>query len=369
MNNSVQPVGDSVTFTDVTKSYGGKEVLHSFNVEVNAGELVSLLGPSGCGKSTVLRCLSGFETITHGDICIGGRSIIATPPQRRGIGMVFQQYSLFPNMNVLDNVAFGLKVRRVSREERISEARKTLELVGLTEFAEQYPSRLSGGQQQRVALARAIVVNPKVLLLDEPLSALDAKIRVQLRNEIRALQQRLGITAIFVTHDQEEALAISDRIAVMHDGNIEQIGTPKELYVTPATPFVADFVGQSNKVETTVGLDGTVNVCGFALPLSSPQPDKTLVMVYIRPENVSFEPDAQGPFEVTGTNYLGSIQRTTAQGGSISLTSQHAPSMHYRVHDRVRVVVRQEAVVAKPIEIRWVEPMRAATAGKGKQRE
>ena len=354
-DDSQTVVGESVTFRNVTKSYGGKEVLHSFNLDIKAGEMVSLLGPSGCGKSTALRCLSGFESITRGEILIGDKSVAPVPPQKRGIGMVFQQYSLFPNMNVLDNVAFGLKVRKVGRDERIAAARSILDMVGLKDFAEAYPARLSGGQQQRVALARAIVVNPKVLLLDEPLSALDAKIRVQLRDEIRALQLRLGITAIFVTHDQEEALVVSDRIAVMHDGNIEQIGTPKELYLHPETPFVADFVGQTNKIETKVGHDGTVDVCGYAVPLSQPQPENALVKVFVRPENVMLTSDPQGDFEVLSENYLGSIERTTVGAGSMLLTSQHAPSEQYRQHERVRVAIRPEAVVAEPIELRWAE--------------
>ncbi len=353
--------GESVVFSNVTKSYGNKEVLHSFNFDIKAGEMICLLGPSGCGKSTALRCLSGFESITQGDIRIGGRSVAGVPPQKRGIGMVFQQYSLFPNMNVLDNVAFGLKVKKVPKDERRTKAREMLKIVGLEDYAESFPNRLSGGQQQRVALARALVMNPSVLLLDEPLSALDAKIRVQLRDEIRALQRKLGITAIFVTHDQEEALAVADRIAVMHDGNIEQIGTPKELYLTPATPFVADFVGQSNKIETTVQPNGKVNICGFELPLSTPLPANTLATVFIRPENVLIEHDGQSRFEVSHTSFLGSIERTSVRADNITLVSQHAPMEQYEIGDHIRLTIRPEAVVAEPIDLRWVQDAMSKT--------
>ncbi len=353
--------GESVVFSNVTKSYGNKEVLHSFNFDIKAGEMICLLGPSGCGKSTALRCLSGFESITQGDIRIGERSVAGVPPQKRGIGMVFQQYSLFPNMNVLDNVAFGLKVKKVPKDERRTKAREMLKIVGLEDYAESFPNRLSGGQQQRVALARALVMNPSVLLLDEPLSALDAKIRVQLRDEIRALQRKLGITAIFVTHDQEEALAVADRIAVMHDGNIEQIGTPKELYLTPATPFVADFVGQSNKIETTVQPNGKVNICGFELPLSTPLPANTLATVFIRPENVLIEHDGQSRFEVSHTSFLGSIERTSVRADNITLVSQHAPMEQYEIGDHIRLTIRPEAVVAEPIDLRWVQDAMSKT--------
>lgn len=349
--------GKSVDFSAVTKAYGGKEVLHSFNLSVAAGEMICLLGPSGCGKSTALRCLSGFEPITSGDISIDGKSVSGMAPQKRGIGMVFQQYSLFPNMNVLDNVAFGLKVRKMSKDERYAKARAMLRMVGLGEFESAFPARLSGGQQQRVALARALVMDPQVLLLDEPLSALDAKIRVQLRDEIRALQLRLGITAIFVTHDQEEALAVSDRIAVMHDGNIEQIGAPKDLYLNPATPFVADFIGQSNRVETKITADGMVEIAGSRLPVTTEVAPSTLVTAFVRPENVRLVPDDQGIFTVSHTSFLGSIERTRVEGvvngKPLSLISQHAPSEQHGVGQKVRLDILPNPVVVEPIEIRW----------------
>ena len=350
--------GQSVSFDKVTKSYGNHEVLHEFSLEIGAGEMVSLLGPSGCGKSTALRCLAGFESISSGSVTIGGRSVVGVPPRRRGIGMVFQHYSLFPNMTVLENVAFGLRVKRVPGNERRNRALKMLNMVGLDDFAESFPSRLSGGQQQRVALARAIVVNPRVLLLDEPLSALDAKIRVQLRDEIRSLQRRLGITSIFVTHDQEEALAVSDRIAVMHNGVIEQIGEPRDLYMRPATPFVADFVGQSNKVETKIGPDSVVTVCGCEIPVANAAAPGTLVTVFIRPENVVLESVADGPYKVVHESFLGAFQRTLVDVGPFTLVSQHDPGNRFRVGDRVRLSIRPNPVVCDPIEIRWAKDSR-----------
>lgn len=351
-------LGESVVFDNVTKSYGGREVLHSFSLSVLPGEMVSLLGPSGCGKSTALRCLAGFEQISGGRVSVGGREVSRTPPRSRGIGMVFQQYSLFPNMTVADNVAFGLRVKRVGRQERRAKAADMLSLVGLGEFADRYPSQLSGGQQQRVAVARALILNPGVLLLDEPLSALDAKIRVQLRDEIRSLQLKLGITTIFVTHDQEEALAVSDRIAVMHDGNIEQIGTPKELYLTPKTPFVSDFVGQSNKVDTTVGRDGAVTVCECPLPLSSKEAPNSLVTVFIRPENVVLSPDDAGDAVVVRTSFLGSIQRTTVHVDAMELVAQHDIDDRFDIGQHVDVAIKPYPVMSRRIELRWAEDAR-----------
>ncbi len=348
-------LGKSVSFTNVVKSYGIKEVLHSFSLQIDPGELICLLGPSGCGKSTILRCLAGFETITHGDITVDGESVVAMPPRERGMGMVFQHYSLFPNMTVLQNIAFGLKVAKVGKKERLERAQRMLNHVGLADFGTRYPNELSGGQQQRVALARALVVNPSVLLLDEPLSALDAKIRVQLRDEIRAIQQKLGITAIFVTHDQEEALAIADRVAVMHDGHLEQIGTPYELYVSPATPFVADFIGQSNKLETRVLPNGMVDVLGFDVPLLRPLDANTPVTVFVRPENVVLRrPDAgNGDHVVHSSMFLGAFERTEVRVGTVSLVSQHAAGERFSPGERVSVEIRPEPVAAEPIDSAW----------------
>jgi len=229
--------------THIKKSFGDIQVVHDFNMKIEKGEFVSFLGPSGCGKTTVLRMIAGFETPTAGTLMINGKDQRPLKPNQRNIGMVFQAYALFPNMTVHDNVAFGLKVAGMSKPDIDKRVKEMLALIKLDHLAARYPYQMSGGQQQRVALARAIAVKPQVLLLDEPLSALDAKIRISLREEIRAIQQQLGITTVFVTHDQEEALSISDRIVVMNGGRADQIGTPFEIYNTPATRFVASFVG------------------------------------------------------------------------------------------------------------------------------
>src|SRR5688500_15427266 len=229
--------------SDVRKNYGQQTMVHKFDLDVQRGEFVSFLGPSGCGKTTTLRMVAGFEIPTAGAIKIDGRDITGLRPNQRNVGMVFQSYALFPNMTVADNVAFGLKIARKPASEIRSRVEEMLKLIKLPQLGERYPYQLSGGQQQRVALARALAHKPKVLLLDEPLSALDAKIRVSLREEIRALQRTLGITTIFVTHDQEEALSMSDRVVVMNEGRAEQVGTPFEVYNQPTTRFVANFVG------------------------------------------------------------------------------------------------------------------------------
>src|ERR1700749_2845628 len=220
------------------------------------GELVALLGPSGCGKTTALRIVAGFETADTGSVLVDGRDVSAMPAAKRDMGMVFQSYSLFPNMSALDNVGFGLRMRKVGPAERRKKAGELLDMVGLALQAGQYPHQLSGGQQQRVALARALAIEPRVLLLDEPLSALDAKVRLQLREQIRALQQRLGTTTLFVTHDQEEALSMADRVGVMSMGKLEQIDAPDELYADPATSFVAEFVGIMNRIPADMETGG-----------------------------------------------------------------------------------------------------------------
>jgi putative spermidine/putrescine transport system ATP-binding protein len=232
--------------SDVRKTFGQQTVVHKFDLDVARGEFVSFLGPSGCGKTTTLRMVAGFEVPTAGSIRIDGRDITRLRPNQRNVGMVFQSYALFPNMTVADNVAFGLKVAGKPAHETAARVEEMLKLIKLPQLGARFPYQLSGGQQQRVALARALAIKPQVLLLDEPLSALDAKIRVSLREEIRALQRSLGITTIYVTHDQEEALSMSDRIVVMNEGRVEQIGTPFEIYNNPKTRFVASFVGTLN---------------------------------------------------------------------------------------------------------------------------
>ncbi len=235
-----------IRFEKINKIFGTNHVLKDIDLEVEKGQLVTLLGPSGCGKSTLLRCLAGLEQVTDGHIYLDGQEITDVIPRRRGIGMVFQQYSLFPNMNVRDNVAYGLKLKKLPKAEINKKVEEMLDIVGLSEKISQYPAQLSGGQQQRVALARAMVTAPKVLLLDEPLSAIDALLRKNLQIEIRRIQQKLGITTIFVTHDQDEAMVMSDMIHLFHEGKIEQSGTPEEIYTRPATKFAATFIGNYN---------------------------------------------------------------------------------------------------------------------------
>ena len=235
-----------IRFEKMNKFFGKTHVLKDIDLEIEKGQLVTLLGPSGCGKSTLLRCLAGLEAVSSGKIWLDNVEITNIAPRKRGIGMVFQQYSLFPNLNVRENVAYGLKLKKLPKEQIRQKVENMLEIVGLSEKIEQYPSQLSGGQQQRVALARSMVIEPKVLLLDEPLSAIDALLRKNLQVEIRRIQQRLGITTVFVTHDQEEAMVMSDMIYLFHDGEIEQSGTPEQIYTTPATKFAATFIGNYN---------------------------------------------------------------------------------------------------------------------------
>ncbi|MFM7819936.1 MAG: ABC transporter ATP-binding protein [Actinomycetota bacterium] len=241
-----------VEFSKVSKSFGAVKALVEFDLSIEEGELVTLLGPSGCGKSTALRVAAGFETPDSGDVSIGGASILAQSANKRGIGMVFQNYSLFPHLTVTQNLEFGMRVRNIAREKRSARVGELLELVRLSGLSDRYPHQISGGQQQRVALARALAVEPRVLLLDEPLSALDATVRIEVREEIRRIQRASGIATIFVTHDQEEALAISDRICVMSNGKIEQVGAPDVVYRSPSTEFVARFVGKVNDIEVEV---------------------------------------------------------------------------------------------------------------------
>ncbi len=245
-----------VRLEDIDLSFGKTHVLKGVNLEIESGEFFAFLGPSGCGKTTLLRLIAGFESAQSGRVIIGEQEVSHLPPWRRGLGMVFQSYALWPHMTVRKNVAFGLEERRLPRREINAKVDQALELVGLLELSERRPSQLSGGQQQRVALARTIVIEPKVLLLDEPLSNLDAKLRVQMRLELRQLQRKLSLTTIFVTHDQEEANTTSDRIAVINDGIVQQIGSPVELYDNPANLFVANFLGVANVIEGTLAEEG-----------------------------------------------------------------------------------------------------------------
>ena len=297
--------------TGLRRSYGDVRALDGLDLHIEPGEMVVLLGPSGCGKTTVLRILAGLERQDAGTISVGGRDLTAVPANKRDMGMVFQAYSLFPHLTVRDNVAFGLKLRGRSRKERRRRAGDMLEMVGLDQHAHRYANQLSGGQQQRVALARALAIEPAVLLLDEPLSALDAKVRVQLRDEIRRVQLEVGTTTLFVTHDQEEALAVADRVGVMNAGRLEQLAPPTELYASPATPFVGEFVGLSNRIPATVS-DGHADVLGTRLPvLAGSATGAGLALV--RPESVSFAADDAGQATIASVAFLGPVSRATAR--------------------------------------------------------
>jgi len=339
--------GATVELRSVTKTYGSHQALDGIDLDISPGEFVALLGPSGCGKTTALRSLSGLETVDSGSILIDGVDVARVPTNKRDMGMVFQSYSLFPHLTVLENVEFGLRMRRVAASARASRAAESLEMVGLGHLGERFAHQLSGGQQQRVALARALVTRPRVLLLDEPLSALDAKVRVQLRDQIRLIQTDLGITTLFVTHDQEEALAVADRVAVMKDGRIEQIGTPEQLYTTPASPFVANFVGLSNKVPAEL-VDGTVHLHGERLaPLGAARPAGP-VTAYVRPEDIVFA--ASGlPATVVASSFLGSLRRTQVRLDDGSLLSvQHEVGYAVQPGDGVHVRFLGSAVAVEP---------------------
>jgi putative spermidine/putrescine transport system ATP-binding protein len=348
--------GVAVEFMDVTRVYGGAggkagagtvRALDGLTLDLRPGELVALLGPSGCGKTTALRILAGLDEPTSGRVTVDGDDITGVPPNKRDMGMVFQAYSLFPHLTVLDNVAFGLKLRGKSKSDRTTLAGDMLDLVGLSEHKQKYASQLSGGQQQRVALARALAIQPRVLLLDEPLSALDAKVRAQLRDEIRRVQIEVGTTTLFVTHDQEEALAVADRVGVMNQGRLEQISAPADVYAHPATPFVAEFVGLNNKVDAQVA-DGRAHLLGTSLPTADGSIISGRGVALVRPESVRLTADPEGPGTVSSVSFLGPISlvhcvfddgtRLIAQA-----SSAHASSL--AAGTRVTIGVEQAAVL------------------------
>ncbi len=309
------------------KTYGPTVAVDRVDLEVAEGELVALLGPSGCGKTTTLRMVAGFIAPTAGRIFIGGTDVSRAPPYARDTGMVFQGYALFPHMTVAENVGFGLEMRRVAKAEREARIAEALRLVRLDGYAERRIAQMSGGQQQRVALARALVVNPGVFLLDEPLSNLDARLRAEVRVEIRALQQRLGLTTLFVTHDQEEALTMADRMVVMNHGRVCQIGPPEELYERPADLFVAGFLGRCNVFRGTVETPGTLRAGAIALPCDGGVPGQTAAMV-VRPERVGIDPEAGLlPGRIGMTTYLGGLTdwHVETDAGTVLVTRPTPP--------------------------------------------
>ncbi|MFC5800525.1 ABC transporter ATP-binding protein [Streptomyces formicae] len=300
--------GASLRLLGLRRAFGATVALDGLDLDVAPGELLALLGPSGCGKTTALRVLAGFEQPDEGQALLDGEDLVPVPANRRDTAMVFQSYSLFPHLTAADNVAFGLRMRKVGGAERRARAAELLELIGLPGHGGRFPHQLSGGQQQRVALARALALRPRLLLLDEPLSALDAQVRVALREEIRRLQLELGITTVFVTHDQEEALSMADRVAVMNQGRLEQCATPTELYARPATDFVAEFIGTMNRVPGRAVEGGLVEVLGVRLPAEEPA-GSGAVQVLIRPEALEVAADASGTARVTGTAFHGPTTR------------------------------------------------------------
>ncbi len=316
-----------LTLTNISKMFGNSVAVRDFNLDVERGEFISFLGPSGCGKTTTLRMIAGFELPSTGAIVVNGQDISMKPPNQRNVGMVFQSYALFPNMTVADNVGFGLKIAAKPKAEIERTVAEMLDVIHLPNFGGRYPHQLSGGQQQRVALARALAIHPQVLLLDEPLSALDAKIRVELRSEIRRIQRQLGITTIYVTHDQEEALSLSDRIVVMSAGQVEQIGTPFEIYNYPKTAFTAAFIGQLNMLPVTVTDPGT-GQCDFrGQPVATSQAIEAAagasVRLAIRPEELGLGQspgDNHLPGRVEAVTFLGAIVRVRVDLGETSVS-------------------------------------------------
>jgi putative spermidine/putrescine transport system ATP-binding protein len=307
-----------LTLTNVNKFFTNTTAVDNFNLDVEKGEFVSFLGPSGCGKTTTLRMIAGFETPSSGSITINGQDITRVPPNQRNVGMVFQSYALFPNLSVADNIGFGLKVAHKPKTEIDERVKEMLKLIHMESFGKRFPYQMSGGQQQRVALARALAIRPQVLLLDEPLSALDAKIRLELRTEIRAIQRELGITTIYVTHDQEEALSLSDRIVVMREGKIDQIGSPFQIYNFPQTAFVASFVGTLNVIPAVIedAGKGTLKVDGQSVHAAAPITqggNGDTVSLALRPEILSLQESAPQQNQLKGAieniTFLGSIVR------------------------------------------------------------
>jgi putative spermidine/putrescine transport system ATP-binding protein len=340
----------------IRKVFGATVALEELSLSVGSGELVSLLGPSGCGKTTALRIVAGFEAPTAGDLLVDGKDFVGVAASKRNMGMVFQAYSLFPNMTARQNVEFGMRMRKKPRAECRRRAEELLGLVGLAERVGNYPHELSGGQQQRVALARALAIEPAILLLDEPLSALDAKVRVELRQQIRGLQTRLGITTLYVTHDQEEALSISDRIAVMSQGNLEQVGAPADIYRSPRTEFVANFVGLMNGFDGRLQSSDTVVLGASERSLHVTEVNGCAVgdsvLVLIRPESIELSELADGAAPPQGTfegkvlmhTFLGSVTRVSLSSDLGDLVADEPSLRALTMPPGTRVAARVDPV-------------------------
>ena len=349
-------VASHIRIKHLTKRFGTFAALRDVTLEIKTGELVCFLGPSGCGKTTLLRVIAGLEKQDEGTVEIGGRNVSNLPPAARDFGIVFQSYALFPNLSVNDNVAYGLVNRGSTRASRVARVAELLTLVGMPEQGTKYPAQLSGGQQQRVALARALATSPGLLLLDEPLSALDARVRARLRDEIRTLQRRLGVTTILVTHDQEEALAMADRIVVMNEGTIEQIGTPAQIYARPSSAFVADFVGKMTFLNGTVAGPRRVQIPGLELTVAETldAAPGTSVRLGIRPEEVQVrgvtaETPNRVDVELGTIEYLGAFCRlrlTVPSASGLTLTADVSSN---EMHD-LKLAAGQVIKVALPVQ-------------------
>lgn len=345
----------------VRKEFGGNAAVEDFNLSVESGEFVSFLGPSGCGKTTTLRMIAGFEQPTSGRIMLNGADITYARPNQRNVGMVFQSYALFPNMTVAQNVGFGLKLKKVDKTAIRSKVEELLGLIHMDDKGQNYPHELSGGQQQRVALARALAISPQVLLLDEPLSALDAKIRDELRNEIKRIQRQLSITTIYVTHDQEEAMALSDRVVVMSKGVMEQVGPPFQIYNFPETTFVASFVGKLNRIDGNVvdSALGTVRSGDVSLRTTSEfqAPSGAAVTLMVRPEELelgeSEENQVQGVVE--SINFLGAIVRVRLDTSTGQLTADLFNERLLKLPE-----VGDQVTMSFPAHACWVMPAAAS---------
>ena len=317
----------------LNKRFDGHLVLDNIELSVGAAEFVCLLGPSGCGKTTLLRIIAGLLTADSGRIVLGDCNLASLPARDRGFGIVFQSYSLFPHMTVAQNVGYGLAIRRTAAaevEQRVSQLLETVKLVG---FGQRYPAQLSGGQQQRVAIARALAVNPALLLLDEPLSALDARVRADLRRELRDVQRQLGIPTLMVTHDQEEAMSMADRIVCMNEGRIEQVGSPRELYLRPRTRFVANFMGHSNLLSATQVRDFWPHLLA-----QGPRPDELEKMALcVRPERLRLSANPQATGRVLSSHFLGSIQRISIDWMGLALLAETSSAVQFAPGDAVQV--------------------------------
>jgi spermidine/putrescine ABC transporter ATP-binding subunit len=353
INRGGEPVVE-LEIRDLVKHYSPQSVVGPLSFSVSAGEFVSLLGPSGCGKTTTLRCIAGFETPTEGSILLNGEQIERRPPNRRNIGLVFQNYALFPHLTVFENVAFGLRLRRTTEPELKERVRHALGLVGLPDLGDRFPRQLSGGQQQRIAIARSVVLEPRILMFDEPLSNLDFKLRLVMRKELRYLQRRLGKTTVYVTHDQGEALALSDRIVVMSNGRIEQIGSPREIYERPANAFVADFIGSSNLLDAVVvSVDGDAarirTYLGLTLhAATNSQSPGDRVVAMIRPEHVRLrsvdEPTGKNAItaRIVEATYLGQdcqLHLSIDGGQSLTAVAQGSAARRHAPGDQVILAV------------------------------